>query len=53
MDLGIHLPLIAFTGESASLDFLLAYTEAAERLGFKALSANDHLVTISNSGLKL
>ncbi|HJQ28131.1 MAG TPA: LLM class flavin-dependent oxidoreductase [Rubrobacter sp.] len=44
MDLGVHLPLIAFDGQSWSLRRLIEYTQLAERLGFKALSANDHLL---------
>ena len=44
MDYGVHLPLIAFNGQRWSLRSLLEYTELAERLGFKALSANDHLI---------
>ena len=41
MDYGVHLPLTAF---DRSYKQLLAYTETAERLGFQAISANDHLV---------
>ena len=37
-------PLIAFDGKPASLNLLVEYTEAAERLGFVALAANDHLL---------
>ena len=44
MDYGVHLPLIALGGRSFSLDHLLEYTEAAERLGFGTVCANDHLV---------
>ena len=44
MDYGAHLPLIALTGQQWSLRRLLEYTEIAERLGFEALSANDHLL---------
>jgi probable F420-dependent oxidoreductase len=44
MDYGAHLPLIAFDGQPWSLRRLLEYAEAAEDLGFRALSANDHLV---------
>ncbi len=44
MDYGVHLPLIAFDGEPWSLQRLLEYTESAQRLGFAAISANDHLV---------
>lgn len=41
MDYGVHLPLTTFGG---SFKDLLAYTESAERLGFQAISVNDHLV---------
>lgn len=44
MDYGVQLPLTASGGKPYSLEHLLEYTEAAERLGFQALSANDHLV---------
>ena len=44
MDYGAHLPLIGFDGKRWSLRSLLGYTELAERLGFRALSANDHLL---------
>lgn len=44
MDYGAHLPLIAFDGRPWSLRRLLEYAETAERLGFAALSANDHLL---------
>ena len=44
MDYGVHLPLISFEGETFSLGRLLEYTETAERLGFRTLCANDHLV---------
>ena len=44
MDYGAHLPLIAFNGKPASLNLLVEYTQAAERLGFVALAANDHLL---------
>ncbi|HEX2739854.1 MAG TPA: LLM class flavin-dependent oxidoreductase [Rubrobacter sp.] len=44
MDYGAHLPLIALSGRRWSLRSLLEYTELAERLGFSALSANDHLL---------
>ena len=44
MDYGAHLPLIALNGQHWSLRRLLEYTEIAERLGFRALSANDHLL---------
>ena len=44
MDYGAHLPLIALNEQHWSLRRLLEYTEIAERLGFRALSANDHLL---------
>ncbi len=44
MDYGVHLPLIALDGQPWSLRRLLKYTETAEGLGYKALSANDHLL---------
>jgi probable F420-dependent oxidoreductase len=44
VDYGAHLPLIALNGQHWSLRRLLEYTEIAERLGFRALSANDHLL---------
>ncbi len=44
MDYGIHLPLLAFDGKSFTLEDLQTYAETAERLGYQALSANDHLV---------
>ncbi len=44
MDYGVHLPLIGFDGRPWSLRRLLEYAETAERLGFAALAANDHLV---------
>ena len=44
MDYGVHLPLIALDGRSWSLKRLLEYTKSAERLGYQAISANDHLV---------
>jgi probable F420-dependent oxidoreductase len=44
MDYGAHLPLIALDGRPWSLPGLLEYAEAAEDLGFRTLSANDHLL---------
>ena len=44
MDYGVHLPLIALNGQQWSLRRLLEYTELAERLEFRAISANDHLL---------
>ena len=44
MDYGVHLPLIGFGKRPPSLPHLMQYTETAERLGFAALSVNDHLL---------
>ena len=44
MDYGVHLPLIALTEQQWSLRGLLEYTEITQRLGFRALSINDHLL---------
>jgi len=44
MELGVHLPLISFTGEERVLDDLLAVTRAATELGYTHVCANDHLV---------
>jgi alkanesulfonate monooxygenase SsuD/methylene tetrahydromethanopterin reductase-like flavin-dependent oxidoreductase (luciferase family) len=45
VDYGVHLPLISLKGQRHwSLRSLLEYTEIAERLGFRAISANDHLI---------
>jgi alkanesulfonate monooxygenase SsuD/methylene tetrahydromethanopterin reductase-like flavin-dependent oxidoreductase (luciferase family) len=44
MDYGVHLQLIALDGQPWSLQRLLKYTETVEGLGFKVLSANDHLL---------
>jgi alkanesulfonate monooxygenase SsuD/methylene tetrahydromethanopterin reductase-like flavin-dependent oxidoreductase (luciferase family) len=44
VELGVHLPLISFTGEQRSLDDLIAFTETARDLGYTHLCANDHLV---------
>jgi probable F420-dependent oxidoreductase len=45
VDYGVHLPLIALNGQQLwSLRGLLEYTEIAQRLGFRAISANDHLL---------
>jgi probable F420-dependent oxidoreductase len=44
VDYGVHLPLIALNGQHWSLRGLLEYTQNAERLGFRAISANDHLL---------
>lgn len=44
MDFGAHLPLLDFGGRTFSLGHLTEYVDAARRLGFAAVSANDHLV---------
>lgn len=44
MDYGAHLPLLGLNGRPWSLKRLMEYAETAERLGFKLLCANDHLV---------
>lgn len=44
MDYGAHLPLIALDSQPWTLHRLLEYAEIAESVGFRALSANDHLV---------
>jgi probable F420-dependent oxidoreductase len=44
VELGVHLPLISFAGESRSLDDLVAFTETARDLGYSHLCVNDHLV---------
>lgn len=41
---GAHLPLMDFGGNRYSLEQLVAYADRAARLGFSALSANDHMV---------
>jgi probable F420-dependent oxidoreductase len=44
MDYGVHLPLIGFGERPPSLRDLMQYTETAEKLGFAALSVNDHFL---------
>jgi probable F420-dependent oxidoreductase len=44
MQFGVHLPQISWEGEPLTLERLIAVATAAERLGFKAVSANDHVV---------
>jgi alkanesulfonate monooxygenase SsuD/methylene tetrahydromethanopterin reductase-like flavin-dependent oxidoreductase (luciferase family) len=44
MDLGVHLPLLAWSDETRfELPALLEYVRVAESLGFQAVSINDHL----------
>ncbi len=40
----VHLPQITFEGRTWSLHHFVAYTGTAERLGFTAVCANDHLL---------
>ena len=44
MDFGAHLPLMDFGDNSYRFAHLVAYTDTAARLGFSALSVNDHMV---------
>lgn len=44
MDFGAHLPLMDFGGLPYSFQHLTDYTATAARLGFSALSVNDHMV---------
>ena len=44
MEIGVHLPQIAWDDERVTLERLLAVATAAERLGFGTLNTNDHLV---------
>jgi probable F420-dependent oxidoreductase len=44
VDYGAHLPLIDLDRQPWTLHRLLEYAQTAESMGFKALSANDHLV---------
>ncbi len=44
MELGAHLPLISFGGESWSLQRLVEYARTARELGYTSLTANDHFV---------
>ena len=44
MDFGAHLPLMDFGGNPYTLEHLVAYTQTAARLGFRALATNDHMV---------
>jgi hypothetical protein len=41
---GVHLPLIDFGGQPLTVERLVEYAETATRLGFDAVSVNDHLV---------
>jgi probable F420-dependent oxidoreductase len=44
VEVGVHLPLMDFGGNPYRLDHLVQYAETADRLGYTALSVNDHLV---------
>jgi alkanesulfonate monooxygenase SsuD/methylene tetrahydromethanopterin reductase-like flavin-dependent oxidoreductase (luciferase family) len=44
MEFGAHLPLMDFGGNPYTFGHLAHYTDTAARLGFDALSVNDHLV---------
>jgi probable F420-dependent oxidoreductase len=44
MQIGVHLPQIAFNEEPITLERLVAVATTAERLGFSTLAANDHFV---------
>ena len=44
MEFGAHLPVLSLAGEPHSVERLNAYAKAASQLGFKVLSANDHMV---------
>jgi alkanesulfonate monooxygenase SsuD/methylene tetrahydromethanopterin reductase-like flavin-dependent oxidoreductase (luciferase family) len=44
VDLGVHLPLLAFDGEAVSAERVRDVAETARECGFAALAANDHLV---------
>lgn len=44
MDFGAHLPVLSLAGEPFSAGRLTSYAEAASKLGYAVLSANDHMV---------
>jgi len=44
IDFGAHLPLMDFGGHPYTFDHLADYADTATRLGFSALSVNDHMV---------
>jgi alkanesulfonate monooxygenase SsuD/methylene tetrahydromethanopterin reductase-like flavin-dependent oxidoreductase (luciferase family) len=44
VNIGAHLPLMDFGGHPYTLEHLTGYARTAVRLGFDALTANDHLV---------
>ena len=43
MDLGVHLPVLTWNESEPEIPSLIAYVEAARRIGFTAVSVNDHL----------
>ncbi len=43
MDFGVHLPVVPWGDERFEPGSLIEYVRTAERLGFKAVSVNDHL----------
>jgi alkanesulfonate monooxygenase SsuD/methylene tetrahydromethanopterin reductase-like flavin-dependent oxidoreductase (luciferase family) len=43
MDLGVHLPVLSWDRTETETPSLIAYVETARRLGFTAVSVNDHL----------
>jgi alkanesulfonate monooxygenase SsuD/methylene tetrahydromethanopterin reductase-like flavin-dependent oxidoreductase (luciferase family) len=43
MDLGVHLPVLTWNPSEPEIPSLIAYVETARRLGFTAVSVNDHL----------
>jgi len=44
MEFGVHLPQISMDGSPFTLQGLTEYVETAERLGYRYLCANDHLL---------
>ena len=44
MDFGLHLPLMDFGNNPFTVDHLIKYAETGQKLGFRALAANNHLV---------
>jgi probable F420-dependent oxidoreductase len=44
LDYGVHLPVIDFGFQRFSLERLATYVQTAEKLGFKAVSTNDHII---------
>jgi alkanesulfonate monooxygenase SsuD/methylene tetrahydromethanopterin reductase-like flavin-dependent oxidoreductase (luciferase family) len=43
MDVGVHLPQVSATADRVDVDRVFDVVDAARRLGFAAVSANDHL----------